>query len=196
MNKSYSIIDMKFPEETDIKRMRKNLDITQAELATISGVSQSTIAKMERGAIKGSYEAVTRIFTVLEEEMNRRSHSRQAKDVMSEKVISVQVRDTTRHASEIMRQTGYSQLPVFDGVQHVGSITEYDILSRLQDGARMEDLSELGVGSIMSGTFPIVNVDTPVDVVTSLLSTTDAVLVSKKGMIVGIITRSDVLKLM
>jgi predicted transcriptional regulator len=196
MNKSYSIFEMKFPEETDIKRMRKNLDITQAELATISGVSQSTIAKMERGAIKGSYEAVTRIFTVLDEEMNRRSHSRQAKDVMSENVISVQVRDTTRHASEIMRQTGYSQLPVFDGVQHVGSITEYDILSRLQDGARMEDLSELGVGSIMSGTFPIVNVDTPVDVVTSLLSTSDAMLVSKKGMIVGIITRSDVLKLM
>jgi len=110
-------------------------------------------------------------------------------------VISIQVKDTTRHASEIMRQTGYSQLPVFDGVQHVGSITEYDILSRLQDGARMEDLSELVVGSIMSATFPIVNEDTPVDVVTSLLSSSDAVLVSRKGMIVGIITRSDVLKL-
>jgi len=37
--------------------------------------------------------------------------------------------------------------------------------------------------------------DTPVDVVTSLLSSSDAVLVSRKGMIVGIITRSDVLKL-
>ncbi len=186
---------MKFPEETEIKRMRKNLDLTQSELAAISGVSQSTIAKMERGAIKGSYEAVTRIFTVMEEEMGKRSRTRQAKDVMSEDVISIQVKDTTRHASEIMRQTGYSQLPVFDGVQHVGSITEYDILSRLQDGARMEDLSELGVGSIMSATFPIVNEDTLVDVVTSLLSSSDAVLVSRKGMIVGIITRSDVLKL-
>ena len=60
----------------------------------------------------------------------------------------------------------------------------------------MEDLGRLTVGSIMMDSFPIVNEDTPVDVVTSLLSASDAVLVSRKGLIVGIITSSDVLKLL
>ncbi|HRR67322.1 MAG TPA: helix-turn-helix domain-containing protein [Methanomassiliicoccales archaeon] len=40
---------MRFPSESEIKRLRKSLDITQLELARLSGVSQSTIAKLERG---------------------------------------------------------------------------------------------------------------------------------------------------
>lgn len=187
---------MKFPNEMDIKKLRKGLDLTQAELAALSGVSQSTIAKMERGTIRGSYEAVTKIFSVLDEQMAKGRQGLRAKDVMTEDVVSIQSRDKVKHASETMRQTGYSQLPVFDGLQHVGSLSEYGILSRLQDGARMEDLSERAVGSIMNETLPIVNEDTPVDVVTSLLSSADAVLVSRQGLISGIITRSDVLKLL
>ncbi len=46
---------MKFPPEGEIKRLRKSLDITQQELAKLSGVSQTTIAKLERGGIKGSF---------------------------------------------------------------------------------------------------------------------------------------------
>ena len=84
---------MKFPEETEIKKMRKNLDITQSELASLSGVSQSTIAKMERGGIKGSYEAVVSIFTVLEEEMSKRREGMKAKDVASTNIISIQVNE-------------------------------------------------------------------------------------------------------
>jgi len=186
---------MKFPEETEIKKMRKSLDITQSELASMSGVSQSTIAKMERGAIKGSYESVTKIFNVLELEINRRKQGLKAKDVMTTKVISIQMDDPVRKASDIMRQSGYSQLPVFEGKQHVGSLSEYDILGRLRDGQKMDDLGKLIVADVMTEPYPIVNEDTPVEALTSLLSTTDAVLVSKKGLIVGILTRSDVLKL-
>ena len=58
---------MRFPPESEIKRLRKSLDITQLELARLSGVSQSTIAKRERGGIKGSYETVTKIFIALQE---------------------------------------------------------------------------------------------------------------------------------
>ena len=38
---------MKFPPASDIRRMRKAMDVTQTELAKQSGVSQSTIAKIE-----------------------------------------------------------------------------------------------------------------------------------------------------
>ncbi|QLH74106.1 MAG: CBS domain-containing protein [Methanomassiliicoccales archaeon] len=187
---------MKFPEETEIKKLRKGLDITQAELAAMSGVSQSTIAKMERGAIKGSYESVTKIFNVLEQEMNRRKQGLRARDVMTPNVISIQMSDSVRHASDLMRQSGYSQLPVFDGKQHVGSISEYDILSMLREGRKMEDLGQLHVSEVMADPYPIVNEDTPAEALTSLLSTTDAVMVSRKGSIVGILTRSDILKLL
>lgn len=186
---------MKFPEETEIKKLRKNLDITQSELAAMSGVSQSTIAKMERGVIKGSYEAVTKIFTVLDQELDRRRQGLRAKDVMTTDVVSVQVNQNVRQASDIMTTSGYSQLPVFEGKRPVGSLSEYDILNRLREGDKMEDLSARSVSSLMDDPYPVVNEETPVEALTSLLSTTDAVLVSRKGDVVGILTRSDVLKL-
>jgi predicted transcriptional regulator len=186
---------MKFPDEAEIKRMRKTLDITQARLASLSGVSQSTIAKMERGNIKGSYEAVTRIFTVLEEEMNKRSQARKAGEVASTDIVSIQADEKVKRASEIMRNSGYSQLPVFKGIQHVGSLSEKDIMNRIRDGQRMEELSEMRVGEIMNDTFPIVSDEAPIEAVTSLLTTSNAVLVSRKGNIVGIVTNADILKL-
>ena len=186
---------MRFPEETEIKKLRKNLDITQSELAAMSGVSQSTIAKMERGVIKGSYEAVTKIFTVLEQELDRRRQGLRARDVMTTDVVSVQVNQNVRQASDIMMSSGYSQLPVFDGKRAVGSLSEIDILNRLREGEKMEDLSARSVSSLMDDPYPVVNEETPVEALTSLLSTTDAVLVSRKGDVVGILTRSDVLKL-
>lgn len=57
---------MRFPEVTEIKVMRKTLDITQTELSRLTGVSQSTIAKLENASINGSYETVVRLFQALE----------------------------------------------------------------------------------------------------------------------------------
>ena len=50
-----------------IKQMRTELGLTQTELANISRVSQSLIAKIERGNIEPSYSIARRIFIVLEE---------------------------------------------------------------------------------------------------------------------------------
>ena len=55
-----------FPPVSDIKRIRKSLDITQTELAAASGVSQSTIAKIERNKMSASYETVVKLFETLE----------------------------------------------------------------------------------------------------------------------------------
>jgi predicted transcriptional regulator len=170
---------MKFPDETEIKKLRKSLDITQAVLAQMSGVSQSTIAKMERGSIKGSYDAVVKIFEVLNEEMSKRREGMHAKDVASMNIVSIQSNEKVKRATEVMRESGYSQLPVFSGVQHVGSISEFCILSLLRDGAKMEEIGELSVGSVMMDSFPIVSEDAAVEVVTSLLSASNAVLVSR-----------------
>ena len=42
-------------ELNEISRLRKQLGLTQAELAKLSGVSQSLIAKLEAGKIEPSY---------------------------------------------------------------------------------------------------------------------------------------------
>lgn len=187
---------MRFPPATEIKRLRHALDVTQMQLSSMSGVSQSTIAKIEKGAINGSYESVVRIFDALQGEMDRRRKGRQAKDVMSRNIISIQARDRVKKASELMRRSGYSQLPVFDGSQPVGSISEFGILAQLRDGTSMDEVRDRPVREIMNEAFPVVNEDTPLETATSLLSTSKAVLVGRKGKITGIITSSDVLKLM
>jgi predicted transcriptional regulator len=187
---------MRFPPATEIKRLRHALDITQMQLSSMSGVSQSTIAKIEKGAINGSYESVVRIFDALQGEMDRRRKGRQAKDVMSRNIISIQARERVKKASELMRRSGYSQLPVFDGSQPVGSISEFGILAQLRDGTSMDEVRDRPVREIMNEAFPVVNEDTPLETATSLLSTSKAVLVGRKGKITGIITSSDVLKLM
>ncbi|MGD1061457.1 MAG: CBS domain-containing protein [Methanomassiliicoccales archaeon] len=187
---------MSFPPATDIKSIRKALDITQMQLSKMSGVSQSTIAKIEKGSIHGSYESVVRIFDVLQEEMDRKRKGRLARDVMSRDIVSVQAKEKVKRASEMMRESGFSQLPVFEGAQPVGSVSEFGILTQLRDGTSMEDVGERSVRQIMSEAFPVISEDLPLETVTSLLATSRAVLVGSKGKINGIITSSDVLKLL
>ena len=186
---------MKLPEVTEIRRMRKALDMTQAQLCHLSGVPQSTIAKVESGSINGSYETVRRLFEALSLDADRKGRSRKAKDVASLDIVSIQAKEKVKRASEIMRQSGYSQLPVFEGQQPVGSVSENDILAILRDGTSMKAAGELSVRSVMSEAFPVVSEDTPLETVTSLLSSNKAVLVGKKGRITGVITSADVLKL-
>ncbi len=185
---------MKFPDATEIKRLRKSLDITQSELAARTGVSQSAIAKIERGSINGSYDAVIKLFSVLHQDLGKNRKGASAKDVATKKVVSIQAKESVRKASELMRQTGYSQLPVFDGDQVVGSISEYGILQMVREGANLEELGERSVASVMSDFFPILSEDTPLEVITSVLPYSHAVLIGRAGNISGIITSSDLLR--
>ena len=57
---------MKFPPISDIRKMRKTLDITQSQLSVESGISQSTISKIERESISASYATVVKLFETLE----------------------------------------------------------------------------------------------------------------------------------
>lgn len=187
---------MLFPSVKDIRKLRKGLDLTQLDLASLSGVSQSTIAKIERGDMKGSYRSVVSIFEALKEERLKIKAEEKAIDVATTDLVSIQTGQKVKRASEIMRSKGFSQLPVFDGDRHIGSVSEHGILKRLQVGESMEELREKDIERVMEGVFPIVGHNTLLHVVTTLLSVNKAVLVSERGEIMGIITSSDVLKLL
>ena len=186
---------MNFPPASDIKRMRKSLDITQTELAAASGVSQSTIAKIERGRMSASYDTVVKLFETLDGMRRDEKKDLTAADVASEKVVTVQSTDKVHQASDLMRATGYSQLPVLKGDVPVGSISERGILELLRQGSTMEELGQSVISKVMDESYPVVSDSTPVSSVTSLMSSSGAVLVSKKGKIVGLITSADILKL-
>ncbi|HJH57569.1 MAG TPA: CBS domain-containing protein [Euryarchaeota archaeon] len=186
---------MNFPPASDIKRIRKSLDITQTELAAASGVSQSTIAKIERGRMSASYDTVVKLFETLDGMRRDEKKDLTAADVASEKVVTVQSTDKVHQASDLMRATGYSQLPVLKGDIPVGSISERGILELLRQGSTMEELGQSVISKVMDESYPVVSDSTPVSSVTSLMSSSGAVLVSKKGKIIGLITSADILKL-
>ncbi len=184
-----------FPPVSDIKRIRKSLDVTQTELAAASGVSQSTIAKIESGRMSASYETVVKLFETLDSMRKSEKRDLTAADVASDKVVTIQSTDKVHQASDLMRATGYSQLPVLKGDIPVGSISERGIFELLRQGSTMDQLGQTVISKVMDESYPVIADSTPMSSVTSLMSSSGAVLVSKKGKIVGMITSADILKL-
>lgn len=186
---------MKFPPTSDIRRLRKNLDLTQSQLAAESHVSQSTIAKIEKGSISASYETIVRLFEALEDLSKNERVNMVAANVASKDVITIQSDCTVKDASDLMKKTGYSQLPVLEGDSPVGSISERGIFEHIRGGMTMDVLANKPIAKIMDDSYPVVNENTPISTVTTMMSNCNAVLVAKKGKIVGMITNADLLKL-
>ncbi len=186
---------MPFPRVEEIKKMRKQLDITQSELARMANVSQSTIAKLERSSISASYEIVTHVFEAIENEGKLRKLNKTAKDVLHTPIVSIHKDSTLAEVSDLMKRRGYSQLPVMNGETVVGSISDETILNQLRQGTSLDELSHIRVEGVMNEAYPVIPETTAVEMVATLLSGSPAVLVQRKGKISGIITKSDLLKL-
>ena len=187
---------MKFPATSEIKKIRKSLEITQAQLAAESGISQSTIAKIEKGTISASYVTVVKLFETLDDMRINERKDVYASDVASKEIVSIQSTMTVRDASELMKSTGYSQLPVLDGETTFGIISERGIFELVRKGMTMEELSRKPINRIMEESYPVVTENTPIRTVTTLMTNFNAVLVARKGKIVGVITNADLLKLL
>ncbi len=183
-----------FPTLEDIAKRRRQLGIKQSELAKAAGVSQSLIAKLEAGTIDSSYTKVKTIFDVLER-LEFKTKVQTEKLVHSE-VRSVQKSQPISEVVKIMKEHGISQMPVLDGRQSVGSISEKTILHQILAGQDLEEISRQPTERIMEEAFPQINEDAPLSLISSLLQTYPAVLVSKKGVIIGIITKADLLRML
>jgi predicted transcriptional regulator len=170
------------------------LDITQSELAEASGVSQSTITKVEQGKISASYNTVVKLFETLEK-MGERKKEIPIMDIATRDIVSVQEDSGVHEALEILKETGFSQMPVFRGDSSVGSISEKVILKLMNSGKSMDQLSRMRVSDVMEDSFPTISENTSMEGLSSMLNTSNAVLITRKGKIIGMITRADVLKL-
>jgi predicted transcriptional regulator len=181
------------PETEEIKKRRKLLDLTQKRLAMLSGISQSIVAKIESNKVSPSYTIIRKIFEVLES-LEKKEEST-AKQIMTEKIISLSKNDKLTKAIKLMETYGYSQIPVMEGGHSVGSLTDKTILDKLTNNMSIENLKKLQVKSIMGESFPTVGENTSTSVITVLLKDNYAVLIRRKEKIVGIVTRSDLFKM-
>ena len=176
----------------DIKRIRTQLGLTQAELSKKADVSQSLIAKVESGLIDPGYSSVKRIFDTLE--ALRSVGEPTAKDIMQKQVITVNIDDLIKVAVDKMRKNAISQLPVLDKGQIVGLVTESDLLELVSSGKKVSSISK--VSEIMKDTPPIVSETAKAKVVIQLLKFYNIIVVSDKGRFKGVITKADILNKM
>ena len=107
-------------------------------------------------------------------------------------VVSVAPGTTVRQALRLMSQHDVSQLPVMDGTNCVGSVSDWSLSAKSLDNSKLLDMT---VSEVMDPPFPMVDATQHVESVAKLLSKSNpAVLVRRDGTVQGIVTRSDLLQ--
>jgi predicted transcriptional regulator len=167
-----------------IKKMRIDAGLTQKRLAEIAGVSQAHVAKIEQGNVDPRLSTVNRIMRVLTE-----GKQKKCGDIMTKGVLFAKPNDNILKISDVMMRHAISQMPLISGSKIIGTITEETIIKNLRS-----NLAEERAKNVMEKALPIVQEETSIDIVRSLLEKNQGVLVAKGKEILGIITRSDLLK--
>jgi len=195
------------PDLDKIRQMRKRLNLSQRELASLAGVSQSLIAKIERGSIDPSYSNVRKILMAFEEVLRRRKVEGMkvgaqltVGDLATRGVVMVGPDQTIGECVEKMMKGRFTQLPIMVGDKVVGGVTDDRIrdytIEETRNGRKSYDaVMQTRVEEVMSEPFPILSEDTPIELASVHLQREEAVLVSKKGQIVAILTSADFLNL-
>lgn len=182
------------PRIDSIKQLRTKLGITQKKLASMTGVSTSMINQIESGRSQPSYETAKRIFDSLAN-LEGKSSSHRAGEFCSRDIVKLKPSNTLHDAIKKMRNVSISQIPIFNGNEPVGVVTEESIVKYISDVGESE-LKNVKLENVMEPVPPIVDYDTPANSLVPLIRFSKCILVSKKSKIFGIITATDTLKMM
>lgn len=184
------------PNLAEISRLRRSIGFTQARLAGLAGVSQSAIAKIERGQMTPSYDLAKKLFETLRLQLEKVEPETVASKVRTRVVHSVSPQATLEEAADVMRHRGFSQLPVTKDGRNMGHVTEGTIAKLILEGKSLKDLAQIRVEEVIEPPLPTVDENAPVGIIAALLQRYPAVLVIKGGEISGIIAKSDLMKLL
>jgi cystathionine beta-synthase len=111
-------------------------------------------------------------------------------------LVTVNAHDKVRQAVETLQEHGISQAPVVrepsvDVSQFVGSIRDRELLERV---FRDPDALQADIAEAMAPPIPMVEWDSPLEDAFTELERTPAVVVTKAGQALGVLTRSDLLE--
>lgn len=182
------------PSGQEFRYLRKRAGLTQSEVAEAAGLSQSLIARIERGGIDTRISTAERILKVIKRTEGVRSKSLELKDYMVSPVIYCKSDDPLSRVVAKMEENGISQMPVMEEGVAVGSVTDTQLVQILaKRGARV---ARKRIRDVMQKPFPQLDIDSPIDKAINLLGKNPAVLVTRGGHIAGVVTKADVLKMM
>jgi len=107
-------------------------------------------------------------------------------------LVSVGVAGTVRQALNLMSTYALTEVPVLDGTDCVGSLSEGTLMARALENAA---IMERTVVEVMGPPYPVVDSRLPIERLTALLTRdSPAALVRREGKLEGIVTRYDVLR--
>ena len=176
------------PSLKTIKVERKKMNMTQKQLASMTGVSTSMINQIESGRCKPSYDTAKKIFECLAKAEGQAS-THTAGDICSEKIVRLAPNDTINDAGKKMEEKKIDQIPIFDNDELKGLIT-IDIVNEYTER------KDTKIKNVMTPKPPIIDFEFPANALSQLTRISGCVLVEKNSKIIGIITSSDLLKMM
>ena len=191
---------MILPDIKEIKNRRENLGLTQQELAKKIGKSRITITRIETGKLDPKYSIAKQLFETLDDLHTQRSTSERTrnltlKDIHNTPVETVEASKSLHDVRTHMIETNFDQFPVESKGRIIGSITDRTITKAIYD-EKIRTLDNQPIETIMEEPFPILSENTPLSAIGHLMMTTQAILTQRKGKVVGIITNSDIGKVL
>ncbi|HED05717.1 MAG TPA: pyridoxal-phosphate dependent enzyme [Ignavibacteria bacterium] len=106
-------------------------------------------------------------------------------------LITLNAKDKVKYAVGVLNSRGFSQLPVIQDGESVGSIREARLMAKLLDDPGLMDSI---IENVMEPGFPTLAEKTELSVVKKYLSDSPAVLVTEYGRIIDIVTRYDIIE--
>ncbi|MHB8352343.1 MAG: CBS domain-containing protein [Thermoplasmata archaeon] len=182
------------PDVTELGRRRRTLGVSQGKLARAAGVSQSLVAKIERGRVEPSYRNMLRLFAALDGLSEERPAEAAVGRLATRAVLRIGPSDRVTEAAHLLRRHALSQMPVTEGELVVGSLTDRMVVDCLADPARVGRLARLTVGEVMGEPFPQLDRSASVAMAATLLRHVPAILITDRGRPAGILTHSDLFK--
>lgn len=170
---------------SQIRKIRKQLNLTQHQFAQKIGISQSMIAKIEAGKLDPTYSYVKKIEQAID--FLSKSEELKAEEIMHRKVISVSRHAKVKEIADLLIKNEISQVPVIEKNIPIGLVTESSLLVP-------EETSSKTAEDVMIESPPILSKDTKISVIKPLLLFYPIVLIKGFDKIIGVITKADMLK--
>ena len=110
----------------------------------------------------------------------------------SQKIISIKPQQTVMDAINLMKKYDIENIPVFEGEDNIGAISENGLFNKILDSA---DVKDKRISDVMEKAYPEVAFDTPVERLSSFINRENGAVLSKdESGIYHIVTKYDIIQ--
>ena len=129
----------------ELKKLRKESGLTQAEVAKLTNFSQSLISQIESGEVDPRLSTYNKIYDVITQHRNKRQH--RAIEIMKRDLISIRPRDTIVEAVKLMKKNGIEIVTVpqenLDQFYIAGEKARRNLIGKLYDQQLLERVENM-----------------------------------------------------